>query len=105
MNSEKRQRLVGTLKTALLALVITLLLVVMVAVSNKNAAKTNSRNENVLEQRISKLETTLRDNHETLEETRNTNETLRQILSELRGIHNDCQRNSADSFLHPSRRR
>ena len=105
MNSEKRQRLVGTIKTALLALIITIFLVVMVAGKRQNAAKRNSAKTHNLEQKVSKLETALRDNQEMLRETKEANRNLRDMLSELRGIHNDCQRNATENFLHPPQRR
>lgn len=93
------------LKTAALALAITLFLVVVIAGNKKNTAKTNSREKRALKQRIYKLETALRENREMLNETKEVNRALRAILSELRGIHNDCQKNATENFLHPPRRR
>lgn len=107
MNSEKRQKVIRTIKTALLAVAITFLLVFMVAENKKNTAKSNSREVHTLEQKISKLETALRESaswrSEMLSESKKTNRTLRMMLSELRGIHNDCQRNATENFLHPQR--
>lgn len=105
MESVEKHALWIKIKTALLAVAITFLLVFMVAGDKKNTAKSNSREVHTLEQKISKLETALRENREILSESKETNRTLRMMLSELRGIHNDCQRNATDNFLHPPRRR
>lgn len=102
MNDENRRRVVRTIKTALLALVITLLLVVMVG-SNRHKPKHAPPKPQNLEQRVSKLEASLRDSREMLAEARDANRALREMLSELRGIHNDCQRNATDNFLREHR--
>lgn len=103
MTKEKRQRIMTVLKTAALALAITLFLVVVIAGNKKNTAKTYSREGHALKQRIYKLETALRDNREMLDEMKEANRTLREMLSELRGIHNDCQKNATDNFLREHR--
>ena len=105
MNNDRKQRIWRFLKTSLLALAITIMLVMLVATSKQKSPKRHLDATRNLEQRISRLETTLSDNRELLAETKEANENLRSILSELRGIHNDCQRNVTTNFLHPPEQR
>lgn len=98
MNSEMKQAFWAKIKTMLLALVLTFLFVAVVMGNNAEKKKIPPKTQR-MEQRVSRLEASLRDNREMLREAEEANRTLREMLSELRGIHNDCQRNMTDSFL------
>lgn len=105
MNSEQRHALWVKIKTALLALLITTLLVLAIHGNKKDSSANHDAKTGALKQRIAKLEKSLRDNHEMIDEAREANRALREMLSELRGIRNDCQRNATENFLHPPQRR
>lgn len=102
MNSEMKQAFWAKLKTVLLALVLTFFLVAVVMGHHTENKKGPPKNQS-MEQRVSKLEAALRDNREMLREAKEANRTLREMLSELRGIHNDCQRNATETFLREHR--
>lgn len=105
MTNEEKHALWAKIKTAFLALVVTALLVLAIHGNKKNSSTNHDAETGALKQRIAKLKKSLQDNRETLRETHEANRTLREMLSELRGIHNDCQRNATENFLHPPRRR
>lgn len=105
MSTEKKQRVWRTVKTALLALVITTLLVLAIHGNKKILQADHDVNNRALKQVLAKLETAEQNRRELLHEAREENINLREILSELRSIHNDCQRNATENFLHPPQRR
>lgn len=102
MTNQDKGALWAKIKTMLLALVLTFLFMAIIIGNNSEKKKILPKNQRT-EQRIAKLESALRENRELLRETREANRTLREMLSELRGIHNDCQRNTTDSFLREHR--
>lgn len=103
MNSEQRHALWVKIKTALLALLIITLLVLVIQGNKKNSSTNHDVETRALKQALAKLETAEQNRRDILEEAREENRNLREILSELRGIHNDCQRNATKNFLHPQR--
>lgn len=103
MNTERKQRVWRTIKTALLALIITALLVLAIHSNKKILRADHDIETGALKQILAKMEAVDQNRREILEEAREENRNLREIISELRGIHNDCHRNATESFLREHR--
>lgn len=102
MEENQKEDLSVFVKTALVALCIIVLLLSLM-LSNRHVPKPADNSAREASQKITLLEKRLADEHELLQAAKETNASLRETVSELRGIHNDCQRNATDNFLREHR--